>query len=64
MKKNLTIVSFIIIIVFGFIFLPKIYNRLKTESVIDSSRTKEVSNESKLAYVKLNGEAHLILKHF
>ena len=60
MKKNLTIVSFIIIIVFGFIFLPKIYNRLKTESVVDSSRTEEVSNESKLAYVKLNGEARRV----
>ena len=60
MKKNLTIVSFIIIIVFGFIFLPKIYKRLKTESVVDSSRTEEVSNESKLAYIKLNAEARRV----
>ena len=56
MKKNLTITSIIIAIIFGIIFLPKIYNRLKSEKVVDSSRTKEVSNDSKLAFVKLNGE--------
>ena len=53
MKKNLTIASIIIAIIFGIIFLPKIYNRLKSETVVDSSRTKEVSNDSKLAFVKL-----------
>ena len=60
MKKNLTITSIIIAIIFGSIFLPKIYNRLKSETVVDSSRTKEVSNDSKLAFVKLNGEARKV----
>ena len=60
MKKNLTITSIIIAIIFGIIFLPKIYNRLKSETVVDSSRTKEVSNDSKLAFVKLNGEARKV----
>ena len=60
MKKNLTITSIIIAIIFGIIFLPKIYNRLKSEKVVDSSRTKEVSNDSKLAFVKLNGEARKV----
>ena len=60
MKKNLTISSIIIAVIFGFIFLPKIYNRLKSETIVDSSRTKEVSNESKLAFVKLNGEARKV----
>lgn len=60
MKKNLTLTSIIIAIIFGFIFLPKIYTRLKSETIVDSSRTKEVSNESKLAFVKLNGEARKV----
>ena len=60
MKKNLTITSIIIAIIFGIIFLPKIYNRLKSETVVDSSRTKEVSNDSKLAFIKLNGEARKV----
>ena len=60
MKKNLTITSIIIAIIFGIIFLPKIYKRLKSETVVDSSRTKEVSNDSKLAFVKLNGDARKV----
>jgi len=59
-KKNLTITSIIIAIIFGIIFLPKIYNRLKSETVVDSSRTKEVSKDSKLAFVKLNGVARKV----
>ena len=47
MKKNLTIASIIIAIIFGIIFLPKIYNRINSESIVDSSRTEEVSNDAK-----------------
>ena len=60
MKKNLTIASIIIAIIFGIIFLPKIYNRINSESIVDSSRTEEVSNDAKLAFIKLNGVARKV----
>lgn len=45
---------FLIIILFGILFLPKIYNRISQEKIVDSSRSQSAEP---LSYIVLNGEA-------
>lgn len=45
---------FLIIILFGILFLPKIYNRISQEKIVNSSRSQAAEP---LSYVVLNGEA-------
>ena len=45
---------FLIIILFGILFLPKIYNRISQEKIVDSSRSQAAEP---LSYIVLNGEA-------
>lgn len=45
---------FLIIILFGMLFLPKIYNRISQEKIVDSSRSQAAEP---LSYIVLNGEA-------
>lgn len=44
----------LIIIVFGYLFIPKIINRVQREAVVDSSRSVEAKP---LSYLNINGEA-------
>ena len=55
MKNKSYIGLGIIILVFGYWFLPKIFNRINTNQTIDSNRTMSIDQSSKLSFIKLNG---------
>ena len=59
-KRKSYIGLFIIIIVFSFWFIPRINNRVNDNTVSDSSRTKEISQSSKLSFINLNGESRKV----
>ena len=48
-------VSFIIL-VFGIIFIPRIVDRIKSNSVVDTNRMNKKNNNNALSYVLLDGE--------
>ncbi len=56
MKNNYTYiwVSFIILI-FGIIFIPRIIDRIKRGTIIESDRINIATNSGGLAFIKLNG---------
>ena len=54
MKNSSYIGLIIILIVFGFLFIPKIIDRLASNSQVESNRSVPAKP---LAYIKLNGEA-------
>ena len=60
MKNKSNIGLFLIIILFGALFLPKIYNRINTNQTTDSNRTKSINKESKLSFIKINGSARKV----
>jgi len=59
-KRKSYIGLFIIIIIFSFWFIPRINNRDNDNRVSDSSRTKEISQSSKLSFINLNGESRKV----
>ena len=59
-KRKSYIGLFIIIIIFSFWFIPRINNRVNDDRVSDSSRTKEISQSSKLSFINLNGESRKV----
>lgn len=59
-KRKSYIGLFIIIIIFSFWFIPRINNRVNDNRVSDSSRTKEISQSSKLSFINLNGESRKV----
>ena len=59
-KKKSYIGLFIIILIFSFWFIPRINNRVNDNRVSDSSRTKEISQSSKLSFINLNGESRKV----
>ena len=59
-KRKSYIALFIIIIIFSFWFIPRINNRVNDNRVSDSSRTKEISQSSKLSFINLNGESRKV----
>ena len=50
----------IIILIFSLWFIPRINNRVNDDRVSDSSRTKEISQSSKLSFINLNGESRKV----
>lgn len=57
MKKNYSYVWVsLIILIFGIIFIPRIIDRIKSDSVVESDRLNVISNKGELAYIVLNGE--------
>ena len=59
-KRKSYLGLFIIIIIFSFWFIPRINNRVNDNRVSDSSRTKEISQSSKLSFINLNGESRKV----
>ena len=57
-KKHLGLL--VIIVVFAIWFVPKIKNRVESSRVVDSNRTEEISQSSKLSFIKLNGESRKV----
>ena len=59
-KRKSYIGLFIIILIFSLWFIPRINNRVNDNRVSDSSRTKEISQSSKLSFINLNGESRKV----
>lgn len=60
MKNKKYIGLLVIIVVFAIWFVPKIKNRVESSRVVDSNRTEEISQSSKLSFIKLNGESRKV----
>lgn len=55
MKNKSYIGLGVIILVFSFWFLPKIFYTVNDNKTVDSNRTKSIDQSSKLSFIKLNG---------
>ncbi len=60
MKNKKYIGLLVIIVVFAIWFVPKIKNRVESSRIVDSNRTEEISQSSKLSFIKLNGESRKV----
>ncbi len=60
MKNKKYIGLLFIIVIFAIWFVPKIKNRVESSRVVDSNRTEEISQSSKLSFIKLNGESRKV----
>ena len=60
MKNKKYIRLLVIIVIFAIWFVPKIKNRVESSRVVDSNRTEEISQSSKLSFIKLNGESRKV----
>ncbi len=56
MKNKKLIGIALILIIFGFIFIPKILYKLKHKEIVDSNRTKKIHTNA-LSFIKLKEEA-------
>lgn len=54
MKKLKSVGLFLIIIIFGILFIPKIFNRIIDNKVVDNNRS---TSASPLQFIFLNGDA-------
>jgi protein SCO1/2 len=60
LKNKKYIGLLVIIVIFAIWFVPKIKNRVESSRVVDSNRTEEISQSSKLSFIKLNGESRKV----
>ena len=60
MKNKKYIPLIIIVLIFAIWFIPRINNRIKSDKIIESNRTEEITQSSKLSFVKLNGESRKV----
>ena len=60
MKNKSYIGLGVIILVFSFWFLPKIFNTISDNKTVDSNRTKSIDQSSKLSFIKLNGSSRKV----
>ena len=60
MKNKKYIGLLVLIVVFAIWFVPKIKNRVESSRKVDSNRTEEISQSSKLSFIKLNGESRKV----
>mgnify|MGYP003691663705 CR=1 FL=1 len=56
MKKNTSIGLVAVLVIFGYLFIPKIINRLAEDQTITSNRSVKPGHIS-LDFIRLNGEA-------
>lgn len=56
MKKYTYVWVSLVILVFGIIFIPKIIDRIQSDSVVDNNRMHIKTNNSELTYIMLNGK--------
>lgn len=59
MKKGSSIGLICVLIIFGYLFIPKIINRLSTDATIGSNRSVKPGFTA-LDYIRLNGEARKV----
>ncbi len=55
-KKYTYIWISLIILIFGILFIPKIVDRINSDTVIQQDRLNNTTRDSSLAYIDLNGE--------
>ena len=60
MKNKSYIGLLIILVLFGYWFIPRIYNRIATDSTVDSIRSQSIDKSSKLSFVNLNGTSRKV----
>ena len=60
MKNKKYIGLLVIIVIFAIWFVPKIKNRVQSSRVVDSNRSEEISQSSKLSFIKINGESRKV----
>ena len=60
MKNKSYLGLIIIIILFGYWFIPRIYNRIATDSTVDSIRSQSIDKSSKLSFINLNGKSRKV----
>ena len=60
MKNKKYLGLLVVIVIFAIWFVPKIKNRVESSRVVDSNRTEEISQSSKLSFIKLNGESRKV----
>ena len=60
MKNKSYIGLGVIILVFSFWFLPKIFHTVIDNKTVDSNRTKSIDQSSKLSFIKLNGSSRKV----
>ena len=60
MKNKKYIGLIVIIVIFAIWFVPKIKNRVQSSRVVDSNRSEEISQSSKLSFIKINGESRKV----
>ena len=60
MKNKKYIALLVIIVIFAIWFVPKIKSRVESSRVVDSNRTEEIIQSSKLSFIKLNGESRKV----
>ena len=60
MKNKSYIGLGVIILVFSFWFLPKIFHTISDNKTVDSNRTKSIDQSSKLSFIKLNGSSRKV----
>ena len=60
MKNKSYIGLGVIILVFSFWFLPKIFYTVSDNKTVDSNRTKSIDQSSKLSFIKLNGSSRKV----
>ena len=60
MKNKKYIPLLIIVLIFAIWFIPRINKRSKSDKIIESNRTEEITQSSKLSFVKLNGESRKV----
>ncbi|MBT8313480.1 MAG: SCO family protein [Maribacter sp.] len=56
MKKYTYVWVSLVILVFGIIFIPKIIDRIQSDSVVENNRMHIKTNNAELAYIILNGK--------
>ena len=56
MKKNFSIGLVAILLIFGYLFIPKIVQRLSSKTTVGSNRSIKPGHEG-LDFIRLNGEA-------
>ena len=61
MNKYSSLGLIIVIVVFGFLFVPRIINRIANQTQVDDNRSAPAKP---LAYIKLNGEAKKVPEFF
>ena len=60
MKNKSYIGLGVIILVFSFWFLPKIFHTISDNKTVDSNSTKSIDQSSKLSFIKLNGSSRKV----